>query len=174
MPDAVIIENRPLLARLLLMFWVAEIGVGLLFVLAGANMLRFGENSSLIVLMLILMGLVLVAAGVVMCGLCWQVARLREPAVEMTAEGLLDRRLAPNIIPWEAISWNVIFNGRSYSVQLDIAEPTRSAAGIYWHQRALSLFSRMLRQPAFAVVTLGTGLGAEEIGRRMTAFKPSR
>ena len=45
MPDAVIIENRPLLARLLLMFWVAEIGVGLLFVLAGANMLRFGENS---------------------------------------------------------------------------------------------------------------------------------
>jgi hypothetical protein len=172
MPDAVVIENRPLLARLLLMFWVAMIGVGLLFILAGANMLRFGENGGLIVLMLVLVGLLLVVAGVVMCGLCWQVARLKEPAVEMTAEGLLDRRLAPGMIPWEAISWNVIFNGRSYSLQLDIAEPVRSTAGIYWHQRALALFSRMLRQPPFAVVTLGTGLAAEDIGRRMTAFKP--
>lgn len=171
MPDAVIIENRPLIARLLLMFWVAEIVVGLLFTLAGVNLLRPAENGGPILLMV--MGLVLVLAGLVMSGLCWRVARLKGAAIEMRPEGLMDRRLARNAIPWEAISWKVIFNGRSYSLQLDIAEPARSTAGIYWYQRALGLFSRMLRQPAFTVVTLGTGLGAEEIGRRMTPFKPA-
>lgn len=171
MPDAVVIANRPLIARLLLLFWLAEILVGLLFVLAGANMLGPAENGGPIVLMI--MGLVLVLAGVVMCGLCWRVARLKGAAIEMTAAGLMDRRLARNVIPWEAISWKVIFNGRSYSLQLDIAEPARSAAGIYWYQRALGLFSRMLRHPAYNVATLGTGLGAEELGRRMDAFRPS-
>ena len=33
MPDPVIIENRPFMARLLLLFWAAEIMVGLLFML---------------------------------------------------------------------------------------------------------------------------------------------
>jgi hypothetical protein len=112
MPDAVTIENHPLIARLLRMFWVAEIGVGLLFVLA--------------------------------------------------------RRT----IPWEAVSWTVIFNGRSYSLQLNIAEPHRSEAGIFWYQRALDLFSRMLRHAEFNVATLGTGLSAEDIGQRMADFRP--
>lgn len=170
MPDAVIIENRPLIARLLLMFWVAEIGVGMLFVLAGVNLLRPDENGGPILLMV--MGLVLVLAGLVMSGLCWRVARLKGAAIEMTEAGLRDRRLARNVIPWEAISWKVIFNGRSYSLQLDIAEPHRKNAGIFWYQRALGLFSRMLRHPEFNVATLGTGLGAEEIGKRMEAFRP--
>jgi len=170
MPDPVIIENRPLIARLLLMFWVAEIGVGLLFVLAGANLLRPAENGGPILLMV--MGLVLVLAGLVMTGLCWRIARLKGPAIEMTAAGLTDHRLARRPIPWEAISWKVIFNGRSYSLQLDIAEPHRKSVGVFWYQRALGLFSRMLRQPEFNVATLGTGLSAEEIGQRMASYRP--
>lgn len=171
MPDAVIIANRPLLARLLLMFWVAEIGVGLLFMLAGANMLGLGENGGPVALML--MGVVLVAAGIVMCAQCWRVARLKSAAIEMTVSGLLDRRLARQTIPWEAISWKVMFNGRSYSLQLDIAEPARTHAGVFWHQRAMGLFSRLLRHPAFTVATLGTGLSAQEIGDRMERFRPA-
>ena len=93
MPDPVVIENRPLMARLLLLFWAAEIMVGLLFMLTGANMLGPSENGG--AMMLMLMGLVLVAAGVVMTGLCWRIAWIRGPAIEMSAEGLLDRRLAP-------------------------------------------------------------------------------
>lgn len=171
MPEPVVIENRPLLARLLLMFWAAETGVGLLFALAGVRLLGHAGNGG--AAMLIVMGLVLAAAGVVMAGLCWEVARIRGAAVEMTAEGLLDRRLADMRIPWEAISWNVMFNGRSYSVQMNIAEPVRRQAGIRWHQRALGLFSRMLRHPEFTVTTLGTGLSAHDIGSRMESFKPA-
>jgi hypothetical protein len=171
MPDPVTIENRPLLARLLLMFWVAEIVVGLLFALAGANLLGASENGGAVIL--ILMGLVLVAAGAVMTGLCWRVARIKGAAVEMTAGGLLDRRLAEKRIPWEALSWKVIFNGRSYSLQLEIAEPFRREAGIRWYQRGLGLFSRMLRHPEFTVTTLGTGLSAHQIADMMQGFKPA-
>jgi hypothetical protein len=169
MPAPVMIPNRPLLPRLLLLFWVAEIAVGLLFGAAGYELLGPSENGGAVVLML--MGLVLVLAGVVMAGHCWRIASLSGNAIEMTEAGLMDRRLSAHPIPWEAIAWKVIFNGRSYALQMDVAEPARSAAAIGWPSRALGLFSRMLRQPELNVATLGTGLSAEDIGKRMAAFK---
>lgn len=170
MPAPVLIPCRPLVPRLLLLFWVAEIAVGLLFLLAGYLLLGPRENGGAAVLML--MGVVLAAAGIVMAGQCWRAARLTGNAIEMTDDGLLDRRLAAASIPWEAIRWKVIFNGRSYSVQADIREPARSAARIAWPARAAGLFNRMLRHPEFGIAALGTGLSAHDIAARMTAFKP--
>ena len=68
MPAPVLIPNRPLIARLLLLFWVAEIAVGVLFVLAGYGLLRPSENGGAAVL--IIMGVVLCLAGVIMVGHC--------------------------------------------------------------------------------------------------------
>lgn len=170
MPAPVTIANRPTLPRLLLLFWLAEICVGLLFAMAGYELLGPGENGGATVLML--MGGVLTVAGIIMAAHCWRSASLAGNAIEMTEAGLLDRRLASRPIPWEAISWKVIFNGRSYAVQMNVAEPARSAAGLAWHARALGLFSRMLRQPELNVSTLGTGLSAHDIGARMIAFRP--
>ena len=172
MPAPVLVPNRPLIARLLLLFWLAEIAVGLLFAAAGYGLLRPGESGGAAVL--ILMGLVLSLAGVVMAGHCWRIARLSGNAIEMTEAGFLDRRLSERPIPWEAISWEVLFNGRSYSLQMNIAEPARKMAGIAWPARALGLFSRLLRHPEFTVATLGTGLSADEIGQRMSAFKHAK
>ncbi len=169
MPAPVHIACRPLVPRLLLLFWVAEMGVGLLFLLAGIGLLGPGENGGAAVLML--MGAVLIVAGVVMCGQSWRAARLAGNAIEMTEDGLLDRRLSARVIPWEAIAWKLIFNGRSYSVQMDVAEPARSAARIAWPARAAGLFSRLLRHPEFAVAALGTGLSAHDIASRIEGFK---
>lgn len=171
MPQPVFIANRPLLPRLLLMFWVAEIAVGLLFAAAGYELLGPSENGGAIVLML--MGAVLSLAGIVMAGHCWRIARLAGNAIEMTDAGLLDRRLSTHPIPWEAISWKVIFNGRSYALQMDVTESARSAARIAWPARALGLFSRLLRQPEFTVAALGTGLSAHDLGRHMSSFRQS-
>jgi hypothetical protein len=171
MPAPVLIPNRPLVARLLLLFWVAEIAVGVLFALAGYGLLRPSENGGAAVL--IIMGVVLCLAGMVMVGHCWRIANLVGNAIELTDAGLLDRRLSANPIPWDTISWKVIFNGRSYSLQMNIAEPARSAAGIAWPARALGLLSRVLRQPEFAIASLGTGLSAHDIGERFAPFKPS-
>lgn len=171
MPAPVLIPNRPLVARLLLLFWVAEIAVGVLFALAGYGLLRPSENGGAAVL--IIMGVVLCLAGMVIVGHCWRIAKLVGNAIELTDAGLLDRRLSANPIPWDTISWKVIFNGRSYSLQMNIAEPARSAAGIAWPARALGLLSRVLRQPEFAIASLGTGLSAHDIGARFAPFKPS-
>ena len=165
------IPNRPMLARLLLLFWVAEIALGLLFAAAGYELLGPGENGGAAVL--IVMGLVLTLAGIIMAGHCWRIARLSGNAIELNDAGLLDRRLSNHPIAWDAISWKVIFNGRSYAVQMDVAEPARSAARICWPARTLGLFSRMLRQPEFTVSSLGTGLSAHEIGERISPFKAS-
>ncbi|MCA3562540.1 MAG: hypothetical protein IOC82_16100 [Aestuariivirga sp.] len=170
MPAPVLLPNRPILPRLLLLFWVAEIAVGVLFAVAGYGLLGPSGNGGAAVL--ILMGLVLAVAGAVMAGHCWRSARLTGNAIEMTEAGLMDRRLSAHPIPWEAISWKVIFNGRSYALQMDVAEPAQSAAQIAWSARALGLFSRLLRQPEFNVAALGTGLSAHDIGQRMAAFKP--
>ena len=171
MPAPVLIPNQPLIARLLLLFWLAEIGVGVLFVVAGYGLLRPSENGGAATL--IIMGVVLCLAGVVMAAHCWGIAKLTGNTIELTEFGLLDRRLSASPIPWEAISWKVIFNGRSYSLQMNIAEPERSKAGIAWSARALGLISRVLRQPEFAIAALGTGLSAHDIGARITPFKPS-
>ena len=171
MPAPVLIPNRPMLPRLLLLFWVAEIAVGLLFAAAGYGLLGPGENGGAVVLML--MGLVLCLAGVIMAGHCWRIASLTGNAIEMTDAGLIDRRLSARQIPWEAISWKVIFNGRSYALQMDLAEPERSHAGIAWPARALGLFSRLMRQPEFNVAALGTGLSAHDIGEHMARFRKS-
>jgi hypothetical protein len=169
MPAPVMIANRPMLPRLLLLFWVAEIGVGLLFAAAGYELLGPSENGGAVVL--IVMGLVLTLAGLIMAGHCWRVVRLSGNAIEMTDAGLMDRRLSARPIAWEAIAWKVIFNGRSYALQMNVAEPARSAAGITWSARALGMFSRLLRQPEFNVASLGTGLSAHGIAERMSAFR---
>lgn len=170
MPAPVLIANRPMLPRLLLLFWVAEIAVGLLFAAAGNMLLGPGENGGAAVL--IVMGLVLTVAGIIMSGHCWRIASLSGNAIEMTDDGLTDRRLSTHSIPWDSISWKVIFNGRAYAVQIDIAEPVRSTARIGWPARALGLITRLLRQPEFTVAALGTGLSAHDIAERMATFRP--
>lgn len=172
MPAPVLIACRPLVPRLLLLFWIAEIVVGALFFLAGVNLLGPQENGGAVVLML--MGLVLVAAGLVAGSQCWRAATISGHAIEMTEAGLLDRRLSARIIPWEAIGWKLLFNGRSYAVYISVSEPGRSEAGIAWHARAAGLFNKLLRHPEFSVASLGTGLSAHEIAQRMAAFKPAQ
>lgn len=164
------IENRPLLARLLLLFWAAAAVMGGLFAAAGLRLLGPGEKGG--ALLLLVLGLTLVAAGIVMGGLCWRIGRLRGPAIELSDEGLLDRRLSPRRIDWQTIDWRITFNGRAYAVQFDVSPAIRAGLGIYWPQRVLGMFSRLLGRPGLTLVTLGTGLSAHQLGGLIEPFKP--
>jgi hypothetical protein len=172
MPDATAIPNRPFWARLLLPFWALEAAMGLLFARTGAGWLGPSENGMAV--LLIAMGLMLAAAGVVMTGLCWRIARLKGPAIEIGPGGLRDHRLSSALLPWEDVSWTVRFNGLSHGLYLDVAEPRRSSFRPYWHQKAVALFNRLFRYPEFSIATLGTGLGAQGIAKRLAAFKAPR
>ena len=168
-PAPVTIPNRPFWARLLVPFWAIEVLMGLYFAWIGLSRLGPGENGMAV--LLLVMGLLLAAAGVVMTGLAFRVARIRGTALEFTAEGFRDHRLSPILIPWEALRWKVIFNGRGHSLQFDLEPGFRKGFRAYWHQRALAGFNRLFKQPEFTVVTLGTGLNARDIGKRLEAYK---
>ena len=169
MPAPVTIPNKPFWARLLVPFWAIEVLMGLYFAWIGLSRLGPGENGMAV--LLLVMGLLLAAAGVVMTGLALRVALLKGDALEFTEDGFRDRRLSPDLIPWEALRWKIIFNGRGHSLQFDLEPSVRKGFRAYWHQHALARFNRLFKQPEFTVVTLGTGLDARDIGKRLETFK---
>ncbi|WP_373505654.1 hypothetical protein [Aestuariivirga sp.] len=170
MPDTVLIANKPFWARILAPFWVIETGSGLVFAWVGSSWLGGEENG--VAWVLIAGGLLLAVAGVIMARLSWRVARLADAALELSDAGLLDRRLSPDLIPWEAIAWKVVFNGRSYSLQFDLTEPQRSGLAVYWDQKLVGRFNRLFGFPEFTAVTLGTGLTAHHLGECFSQFRP--
>ena len=172
MPDPVFIANRPFRARILSAFWIAETGIGLAFAATGMGWLGPGENG--IAVVMICGGLLLATSGVVLAATATRIARLDGPAIVMKGAGFIDRRIGEQLIPWQAISWKLIFNGRAYSLQFDIAPPWRKRLRIYWEQRLIGRVNRMFKYPELTVATLGTGLGAHDLAAHMKRFKPPR
>ena len=162
MPETLIISSRPFWARALIFLCVIELGMGLLFIFAGIT------RSSGLVLVL---GTLITALFVWLAAFAWPIAILRDPAIEMRPEGLLDRRFSQGVIPWEAISWRVVFNGRSYSLKFDVAEPARLALALSPMQRLAAALNRAWRHPEFTLHTLGTGLSAHQLGEKLKTFK---
>lgn len=162
MPETLIIPNRPFWARALIFLCVIELGMGLLFVIAGIT-----HSSGLV----IVLGALITALFLGLATFGLPIAILTQPAIEMRPDGLLDRRFSQTLIPWEAISWKVVFNGRSYSLKFDVAEPTRQALALSPMQRLSAALSRAWRHPEFTLHTLGTGLSAHQLGEKLKNFK---
>ena len=99
--------------------------MGLVFAALGFSWLGGQENGMAWVLIVI--GLMLAVASAMMTDVCWRVARVKGAAIEMTPEGFRDRRLSETVIAWADLSWAVVFNGRSYSLQFDLP-PERGRA----------------------------------------------
>jgi hypothetical protein len=174
MPEPVIIENRPRWAWALAALWTIETAAGLGFVLSGLSWLsQAGSRENGGGAVLLLMGVLLAAAGIIMTAQSLRIARLKGAAIVMNDQGLLDRRISAAVIPWEAIAWKVVFNGRSYAVQFSVAESERARLGVYWEQRALGRFNRLFGYPEFAMPVLGTGHRAGALAERMQRFKPA-
>lgn len=172
MPQPVVITNRPFWARILTAFWVAETMLGLAFVAMGASWI--GAEHPVFVAGLFIGGLVLAGIGAPMAANSWRIARLKGTAIEMTDAGFRDHRIAETLTPWQAIAWKIVFNGRSYSLQFDVAQPHRDALLVHWDQRLLGHLNQVLGYPEFTVVTLGTQHGVDDLAHLMGQFRPSK
>ena len=166
MPDPVVIANRPCWARIVAAFWIAEVCVGLGFVAMGRDTAENGIAGVMIV-----GGVLLAAAGVVLAAIALRIALLKGTAIAMTGEGLIDRRIGDRLIPWAAITWKIIFNGRAYSLQFDVAPSVRKALDVYWEQRLMGRFNRVFKYPELTMAALGTGMAAPDLGALMARFK---
>lgn len=172
MAEPVIIRNRPFWARVLTVFWLAEIALALVFWAIALAWSMAGDVG--LGAILACGGLVLLAAGAPMAALSWRIARLAGAAIAMTDSGLRDRRIADILIPWKAITWTTVFNGRTYSLQFDAAEPHAAALRRHWDQRLMGRYNRLFGFPEFTVVTLGTGEGVARLAELMNAYRPRR
>ena len=161
MAEPVIIENRRFWARVLTLFWVAEVIMGLGFAATGIGWLG-GEDIGLAAVMIVC-ALLLAGVGVMMTALSWRIARLKGAAIEMSEAGFLDRRIAEAVTPWNAIAWKIVFNSRSYSLQFDAAAPHGAALRRHWDLRLMGRFNRFFKYPEFTVVTLGAGFKGGEV-----------
>jgi hypothetical protein len=167
MPEPVIIANRPFWARIFAIFWLIEIAAGLGF---AASCVAAKETG--VAIALAVGGLLLAAVGTVMAASSLRIWRLKGPAIAMSGEGLIDNRIAPQSIPWTAITYKVVFNSRAYSLQFDVDPPAREAIDVYWEHRLMGKFNRLLKFPELTVLTLGTGRSAHEIAGLMARFRP--
>lgn len=162
MPEPIAIPNRPFWARALLVLCVIELGMGAVFIYAG-----FTRSSPLV----LVLGVLMTALFIGLAAFAWPIAWLRGPAIEMREDGIIDRRLSPETIPWEAISWKILFNGRSYSLRFEVAEPVRQSLVLSPLHRLVAGFNRLLRQPGFTLHALGTGQSAHQLGEKLKRFK---
>jgi hypothetical protein len=169
MPPPVVIDNQPFWARLLTVFWIAEAVLGLVFASVGVPWL--GGSDAWAGAALVVGGVFLVAVGILMAAISWEVSRLRGPAIEMSAEGFRDRRLSEAIIPWDKMSWRLVFSGKSYSLQFDVAPEMRARIKLTWAHRWMSALNRLFGFPEYTVVTMGTGRSAGELDGMMRRFR---
>lgn len=170
MTEPVIIANRPFWARVFTFIWAIEVFAGLGFAAGGAGML--GGRETGVAVVLIAAGLLLSVVGVVMTGISSRSAGLRGPAVEMRREGFRDYRISDTVISWDKIGWDVVFNGRAYSLQVEVDPALRKTMKVYWAQAAMGRFNRLFNYPELTVLTLGTGLTAHQLGELMSRFRP--
>ena len=165
MAEPVSISNRPFWAIVFTVFWVVEIVFGGFIIATGVSWLGGRENGAAVVI--ILGGVLVMAAGVMMVDVSWQVARLKGAAIEITPQGFRDRRLNETVIAWADITHKVVFNGRAYSLQFDLTPQARAGYCVSWGNRMMGALNRFFKYPEFTIVTLGTGKTAHEIARLM-------
>ena len=172
MPKPVIIENQPFWAKILTLFWAAEMLFGA--VLAGVGATWLGGPDGWPGAAVMVVGLLLVMAGAMMADISWRIARLVGPAIEMTPQGLRDRRLSDVMMPWHDLDWRLVFNGKSHSLQFDLRPALRNQVRLTWAHALMAALNRLFRYPEFTILTLGTGMSAAGIAEHMRSFRPDR
>ena len=173
MADSVSIENKPFWARFFTVFWAIEAVMGLVFAALGFSWLGGQENG--VAWVLIVIGLHARRGQRHDDG---RVLARRPPQ----GHGHRDDRAGfprpaavadPDPVG-RPLTWAVVFNGRSYSLQFDLTPEIRSRYRVSWGNRMAAAMNRAFRYPEFTVMTLGTGKGISQLDQLMRQFKPPR
>ncbi|MFT4176612.1 MAG: hypothetical protein QM627_08130 [Luteolibacter sp.] len=114
-------------------------------------------------------GLYFLFFGILLLWLMIDLFRLPAPLIMIGPEGVFDRRLSAEPIPWDRLSWRRTWLfGFGGAVQLDTDFPLKPRLP----QRALALLNRLCRYPAWNIVAFCTDADAKGIARVMEHFSP--
>jgi hypothetical protein len=152
------------------LFWTVETVLGLGTFVAGFVLMADGEPWQMVAT-LIAAGALLAYLGLAMAGLCWITTLARGPVLVMSAAGLRDLRVSPDLIPWEGFDWGVFYAGRGRtSIQFATSAPVR----VGWPMRMFAPLSRVLRTPPYFIMSLGTGHSVDDLTFFLHRFREAR
>lgn len=117
-------------------------------------------------------GLVCIALGVLVLWYLADLWRLPRPVITVSREGLLDHRLSPELLPWEALRWQrVVGTGRGVgdSVLIAAEHPLTPRPP----QRALSRLFAWRGHLPWPVLTVATDTKAEALAAALLTFLPA-
>lgn len=117
-------------------------------------------------------GLACIGIGVLVLSYLADMLRLPQPLIAVSHEGLLDRRLSPEILPWESLRWHrVIGTGRGVgdSVLIDTDRPLAPRAP----QRVLARLFFWRGYLPWPVLTVATDCSAEALATALLRFLPA-
>lgn len=121
--------------------------------------------------------LLFITAFVVMIGIGMAAVAIRrlaapQPALRMSAAGLLDRNIGPETIPWSAITEAYVteYFGPHLMIRIDPEHPV--AASPHRDQRVMAKANEVVKAPGFAVTIKGIDQSFDAIVAAIETFRP--
>ncbi|MDM4017597.1 hypothetical protein [Roseiconus lacunae] len=137
-----------------------------------------GFGIALVIPKGILPGLFVTIAGLVLAGsagyMCWrasQTFRLKEPVLEFTEHGFMDRRFCAQLIPWGSMQWKADYS-KLRAIQIEVAPEAEHAVVTTPVSKVLHRCCVFLKLPRYLVSPLSTGRSVQELEEIFGQFKP--
>ncbi len=119
------------------------------------------------------LALFLAAIGLHLAIFCLRQLGAPAPVLAIGPQGVFDRRLAAETIPWREIRYVGVYRLRGTQVMFELTP--EGDAMVHPFGRALARLSRLFLLPGYSVVLMGTDARAEEVAASMQAgFAASR
>jgi hypothetical protein len=152
-------------AVLLCIFWAPVAGAALIFLLGGLWLLLSRPLAGAI---LATCGVILLPITTAMLAICLQCLRLDGPLIELSPDGLRDRRISEETLPWERLIWRAVATPRGPAPPQFWTDRPIAAR---WPYRLLAILNMVLRQPPYTVLPPATGKTAAELAALMSRFR---
>ena len=99
----------------------------------------------------------------------------RRVILRFDAQGVLDQRIGPNVIPWDEIDEIYLFRARSQRfLAVVVADPDKYAAPSHWADKLSLWMNRMIGLPRFSLGLMGLDGSTTQILEAMTAHLPEQ
>ncbi|OYP34697.1 hypothetical protein [Rhodopirellula sp. MGV] len=169
MSEPVQIEVNKSHATIYLAAWCTMGVLALVLSIFGLTLLL--PKTIVIGLLVTLVGLGLFASALDMSLVSKRTFLLKEPVLEFSEHGFLDRRICVKQIPWASVRWKACHK-QTGAIQFEIDSEVDSAMQKHLSDKVTALWFKLLKLPRYTVSPSATGKSSLELEEIFSKFKP--